>query len=166
MSLRRRRKQTTEGHDLEVTPFINLMVVLVTFFLGSAAFFSSSVMELNIPPGVGGAANPSQALQLEVVIRKDAIEVGDRHGGLIQRVANKNGAYDFKGLNEIMKQLKVRFPDKLDATVLAEPDTPYQTLVDTMDATRTFAVVSAGSVRYGDLFPNVALGDAPSARTP
>jgi len=151
----------TEGHDLEVTPFINLMVVLVTFFLGSAAFFSSSVMELKIPQGVAGAANPSQALQLEVILRKDAIEVGDRNGGLIQRISHKNGAPDFKGLNETMKQLKTRFPDKTDATVLAEPDTPYQTLVDAMDATRTFAVVSAGSVRYGDLFPNVSLGDAP-----
>ena len=166
MSFRRRRKQMTEGHDLEVTPFINLMVVLVTFFLGSAAFFASSVMELNIPSSVGGAANPSQALQLEVTIRKDAIEVGDRNGGLIQRITNKNGGHDFKGLNEVMKQLKVRFPDKLDATVLAEPDTSYQTLVDAMDATRTFAVVSAGSVRYGDLFPNVALGDAPMSSTP
>jgi len=159
--MRRRRKVSSEGHDLEVTPFINLMVVLVTFFLGSAAFFSRSVMELSIPPAVAGSANPSEALQLEVTIRKDAIEVGDRNGGLIQRIANKNGAHDFKGLNEIMKQLKARFPDKLDATVLAEPDTSYQTLVDAMDATRTFAVVSAGSVRYGDLFPNVSLGDAP-----
>lgn len=159
--MRRRRRSSSEGHDLEVTPFINLMVVLVTFFLGSAAFFSRSVMELNIPPAVTGAGNPSEALQLEVTIRKDAIEVGDRNGGLIERIANKNGAHDFKGLNEIMKQLKARFPDKLDATVLAEPDTSYQTLVDAMDATRTFAVVSAGSVRHGDLFPNVSLGDAP-----
>lgn len=162
--MRSRRRGPQGGHDLEVTPFINLMVVLVTFFLGSAAFFSSSVLELNIPPSVAGAGSPSEALQLEIIIRKDSLDVGDRKGGLIQRVANKNGAYDFKGLNEIMKQLKVRFPDKLDATVLAEPDTPYQTLVSAMDAVRTFAVVSAGSVRYGDLFPNVSLGDAPGSK--
>ena len=161
MSLRRRRKHAVEEHDLEVTPFINLMVVLVTFFLGSAAFFSSSVLELNIPSAVAGAANPSQALQLEVTIRKESLEVGDRNGGLIQRISNKNGKHDIKGLNEVMKQMKARFPDKTDATVLAEADTPYQTLVDVMDATRTFAVVSAGSVRFGDLFPNVSLGDAP-----
>lgn len=159
--MRRRRPKPQEAHDLEVTPFINLMVVLVTFFLGSAAFFQSSVLELNIPPGVSGSGNPSEALQLEVIVRKDSLEVGDRNGGLIQRIANKNGAYDFKGLNEIMKQLKVRFPDKTNATVLAEPDTPYQVLVSAMDATRTFAVVSAGSVRYGELFSDVALGDAP-----
>lgn len=160
--MRRRSRRSHEAHDLEVTPFINLMVVLVTFFLGSAAFFQSSVLELNIPPAVAGSGNPSATLQLEVIVRKDAIEVGDRNGGLIDRLPNKNGSYDFKGLNEVMKQLKAKFPDKNDATVLAEPDISYQVLVNAMDATRTFAVVSAGSVRYGDLFANVALGDAPA----
>ena len=159
--MRRRRRKPQEALDLEVTPFINLMVVLVTFFLGSAAFFQSSVLELKIPPSVSGSGNPDEALQLEVIVRKDALEVGDRNGGLIQRITNKNGVHDFKGLNEVMKQLKVRFPDKTNATVLAEPDTPYQVLVSAMDATRTFAVVSAGSVRYGELFSDVALGDAP-----
>lgn len=162
----RLRRRGHETPDLDVTSFINLMVVLVTFFLGSAAYFQNSVLELNIPPSVTGAANPSEALQLEVIIRKDSLDVSDRRGGLIQRIANKNGAYDFKGLNEILKQLKVRFPDKMDATVLSEPDTPYQVLISTMDATRTFSVVSAGSVRFGDLFPDISLGDAPERKQP
>jgi len=161
--MRHRRRAPQGGHDLEVTPFINLMVVLVTFFLGSAAFFSSSVLELNIPPSVAGGA-PAESIQLEIIIRKDSLDVTDRKGGLIQRVANHNGGYDYKGLNEIMKQLKVRLPTKMDATVLAEPDTSYQVLVSTMDAVRTFTVVSAGSVRYGELFPNVSLGDAPGGQ--
>ena len=163
---RRLRRRGHETPDIDVTAFINLMVVLVTFFLGSAAYFQNSVLELNIPPAVTGAANPSEALQLEVIIRQDSLDVSDRRGGLIQRISNKNNAYDFKGLNEILKQLKVRFPDKMDATILSEPDTPYQTLVNTMDATRTFGVVSAGSVRFGDLFPDVSLGDAPSRSRP
>ena len=118
------------------------------------------MLELNIPPSASGGASP-ESVQLEVIIRKDSLDVNDRKGGLIQRVSNRNGGYDYKGLNEIMKQLKVRLPTKLDATVLAEPDTPYQVLVNTMDAVRTFTVVSAGSVRYGELFPKVSLGDAP-----
>lgn len=162
----RLRRRGHETPDLDVTSFINLMVVLVTFFLGSAAYFQNSVLELNIPPAVTGAANPSEALQLEVIIRQDSLDVSDRRGGLIQRISNKNGSYDFKGLNEILKQLKVRFPDKMDATILSAADTPYQVLVNTMDATRTFSVVSAGSVRYGDLFPEISLGDAPVRSQP
>ncbi|MBI3773071.1 MAG: biopolymer transporter ExbD [Gammaproteobacteria bacterium] len=160
----RLRRRGHETPDLEVTSFINLMVVLVTFFLGSATYFQNAVLELNIPPAVTGAANPSEALQLEVTIRPDSLDVGDHKGGLIQRIKNKNGTYDFKGLNETLKQVKVRFPDKKDAVILSEPNTPYQVLVKTMDATRTFAVVSAGSVRFGELFPDISLGDAPGTQ--
>lgn len=157
----RLRRRSHPIPDLEVTSFINLMVVLVTFFLGSAVYFQNSVLNLKIPPAVSSAANPSKALQLEIVIRKDALEVGDRAGGLIQRIDNKDGTYDFKELNEILKQLKARFPDKVDATILAETDTPYQVLVRTMDAARTYAIVAPKSVTYGELFPELSIGDAP-----
>jgi len=162
----RLRRRGREIPDLEVTSFINLMVVLVTFFLGSAAYFQNSVLELNLPSSVTSASNPSEALQLEVTIRKDSLDVSDRNGGLIQRINNKSGTYDFKGLNEILKQLKVRFPDKQDITILSEPDTPYQVLVNTMDSSRAFSVVSAGSVRWGDLFPDISFGDAPPRSQP
>ena len=162
----RLRRRGREIPDLEVTSFINLMVVLVTFFLGSAAYFQNSVLELNLPSSVTSAADPSEALQLEVTIRKNSLDVGDRNGGLIQRISNRSGAHDFKGLNEILKQLKVRFPDKTDITILAEADTPYQILVSTMDATRAFSVVSAGSVRFGDLFPDISFGDATPGSQP
>ena len=162
--MRSRRKKHHGGEDLEVSPFINLMVVLVTFFLGSASMFSASILPLNIPPSSsgGGGAKTSKELKLEVMIRKDSLDVGDREGGLIRRVPNKETGYDFKGLNQVMKELKARFPDKLDATVLAQTDTPYQTLISTMDAVRSFTVKQAnGPTKYGDLFPNVSLGDAP-----
>ncbi len=38
-----------------------------------------------------------------------------------------------------MQQLKTRFPDKTEASVLAEPNTPYDQLVQVMDAVRVSA---------------------------
>jgi len=61
-----------------------------------------------------------------------------------------------------MVQLKQRFPDKADATVLAEPDTPYDTLVQVMDAMRSTQTASKGKVVRADLFPNISVGDAPT----
>jgi hypothetical protein len=37
-------------------------------------------------------------LQLEVVLRNDAIEVGDRIGGLIQRIPLVGAEHDYKSL--------------------------------------------------------------------
>jgi biopolymer transport protein ExbD len=157
----RSRRRASPIADLDVTAFINLMVVLVSFFLSSVAYFQFSALDLKIPPAVENAPNPGDALNLEVTIRKDALEVGDRNGGLIGRLDNKNGAYDFKALNELLKQVKSRFPDKTDATILAEADIPYDVLVQTMDATRSYVIAGPGKIAYAELFPDLSIGDAP-----
>ena len=104
-------------------------------------------------------------LQLEVVIRPDTLEVGDRIGGLIQsipKVAAATGAvHDVKALSALMVQIKAKFPDKTDSTVLAEPDTPYDTLVQVMDAMRESHTVQGAKTTRAELFPNVSIGDAP-----
>jgi len=157
----RTRRRASPIADLDVTSFINLMVVLVAFFLSSVAYFQFSALSLKIPSSVENAPNPSEALALEVIIRKNALEVGDRNAGLISRIAKKGDDYDFKALNHLLKQIKSRFPDKTDATILSEPEIPYDILVKTMDATRNYVVVTPDKVSYAELFPDLSIGDAP-----
>mgnify|MGYP003353789638 CR=1 FL=1 len=110
---------------------------------------------------------PAQApaeLQLEVVIRPDALDVGDRVGGLIEHIPNQASGPDVAALGRLVQQIKARFPDKTDATVLALPDTPYDQLVKVMDALRAGHVVKGGAMAHGELFPNISIGDAPVAR--
>lgn len=157
----RSRRRASPIADLDVTAFINLMVVLVAFFLSSVTYFQFSSLELKIPPAAENAANPDAALALEIIIRKNALEVGDRNGGLIRRLDSRDGTYDFKGLNDLLKQIKARFPDKTDATILAEADIPYDVLVKTMDATRSYVVPNPDKIVYAELFPELSIGDAP-----
>ena len=42
-----------------------------------------------------------------------------------------------------------------------EPDVEYDVLVQIIDATRSYPEVVAGDVIYGELFPEVSIGDAP-----
>jgi len=159
MRVRRLRK---EAAHLEITAFINLIVVLVPFLLSTAVFTRLAVLDLTLPAQNSGVEQLKvDNLQLEVVMRPDAIEVGDRIGGLIQRIANVNGAYDTKTLQALMVQLKQRFPDKLDANVLAEPNTSYDTLVQVMDAVRGVVTFDGPRVVRNELFPNISIGDAP-----
>jgi len=116
---------------------------------------------LSLPAGSSGFENLKGDLQLEVVIRRDALEVGDRMGGLLRRVENTSAGYDFQTLSSLMQQLKARYPDKLAATILAEPDTSYDTLVHTMDAVRLVRGSQAG--HNVELFPEISVGDAPQA---
>jgi hypothetical protein len=58
--------------------------------------------------------------------------------------------------------LRERFPDKTEASVLAEPDTSYDSLVQVMDAVRVRQSTDGGKVVRRELFPQIALGDAPT----
>jgi biopolymer transport protein ExbD len=172
MRVRRLRK---EAAHLEITAFINLIVVLVPFLLSTAVFTRLAVIDLSLPAQNSGVEQLKvENLQLEVVLRPDSIEVGDRIGGLIQRIPNANAnanasanasaVYDVKGLSTLMVQIKQKFPDKLDATVLAQPDTPYDALVHVMDAVRGTYATQGPKVIRSELFPNISIGDAPTPR--
>ncbi len=160
MRVRRLRKQAAH---LEITAFINLIVVLVPFLLSTAVFTRLSVIDLSLPAQAGEKLEKLTAnnLQLEIVVRPEALEVGDRIGGLIQRIPATATGPDLKALQTLVQQIKTKFPDKTDATVLAEPDTSYDTLVQVMDAVRAGRVAQGATVVKAELFPNISIGDAP-----
>jgi biopolymer transport protein ExbD len=159
MRVRRLRK---EAAHLEITAFINLIVVLVPFLLSTAVFTRLSVLDVSLPAQNSGVEQlKAEDLKLEVVIRPDALEVGDRIGGLIQRIPNNGTAHDVRALSTLMVQIKSRFQEKTEATLLAEPDTPYDTLVQVMDAMRESHTVQGPKVSRAELFPNISIGDAP-----
>lgn len=163
MAGRSRRRRQTAAH-LEITAFINLIVVLVPFLLSTAVFSRLAVIDLSLPAQNSGVAQLKvNELQLEIVIQPEALEVGDRVGGLIERIPNKAAAPDVPALSRLVQQIKTKFPDKQDATVLAQPNTPYDTLVQVMDAVRAGHVVQGNKIVRGELFPNISIGDAPIA---
>jgi biopolymer transport protein ExbD len=164
--MRRRRLRKDAAH-LEITAFINLIVVLVPFLLSTAVFSRLAVMDLQLPSALAASKALEQLkpgdLQLEVVLRRDAIEVGDRIGGLIQRIERQPGqdALALKQLAALMVEVKTKFPEKAEASVLAEPETPYDDLVQVMDAVRASVTAQGTRLVRADLFPHISIGDAP-----
>ena len=150
---------------LEVTAFINLIVVLVPFLLSTAVFSRLAVLELTLPAQSSGVEHLKGDLQLEVVIRTDGLNVGDRIGGQIEWIANKDSGYDYPALSQLMLELKAKFPDKTAASILAEPGTPYDVLVGVMDAVRETHVAQGANAVRADLFPDISVGDAPIRTT-
>ena len=159
---KRRHKETAE---LNITAFMNLMVILVPFLLITAVFSRLAILELNLPTAQSDALNepPEPELQLEITVRESSIEVGDRAGGMLSRIENSNSEYDLDALSVYLQRVKREFPDKADATVLLEPDISYQVLVEVMDTVRVAELLDDASqqvVRY-ELFPEISIGDAP-----
>jgi len=148
-------------HDLNVVPMIDMMTILVVFLIFSAVFTRTNILELNLPAANQAVPDLPQGLQLEVIVRKDRIEVADRGTGLLKSLSSTAKGYDYVGLSQFLQLVKSKYPEKTDASVLLEPDISYDTVVQTMDAVRVFQTPGTG-ISYGDLFPDVSVGDAPT----
>ncbi|WP_295802595.1 biopolymer transporter ExbD [uncultured Microbulbifer sp.] len=85
----RRHSRAKEAPELDITAFLNLMVVLVPFLLVSAVFSRVTILELNMPTGAGGGAPDDPSVTVEVVVRKDVLEISDGEK-VIARFPNLN----------------------------------------------------------------------------
>ena len=157
----RRLKKGSEA--LEVSAFINLIVVLVPFLLSTAVFSRMAVVDLTLPAKSSNWENlKADDLKLEVVVRHDAIEVGDKVGGLFWRIPNTPDGPDLVTLNADMFTVKNKYPTVTSASVLPEPNIPYDTMIHVMDAMRTGKTANGGTTVVDvDLFPAISIGDAP-----
>ena len=157
------RRHYIETAELNITAFMNLMVILVPFLLITAVFSRLAILELNLPGSSTEPVDPQeQTFQLEVTVRKDKIEVGDRNQGLLGVYPNSEGGeYDYEALSGKLSELKDRYPDKTDASILLESDIEYDTLVQVMDRVRIEEEVEEDAIVRNDLFPDISIGDAP-----
>ncbi len=162
MRSRIRHSRHKEVTELNVTAFMNLMVVLVPFLLVMAVFSRMTILELSLPTSDNGANQPQPAhLDLEVIVRKDSVDIGARGQGVINHIPDTDKGHDLAAVSKALQKFKDKFPDKTDATVLLEPQIPYQQVVSVMDTVRMARVEDNGEARKRELFPDISIGDAP-----
>ena len=161
---RSRSNRRHEAVELNITAFMNLMVILVPFLLITAVFSQVAILELNLPTSQSESNEEQEPeFQLEITVRDDIIDVGDRTTGLLTRIESTDDGYDLEELSEYLGQVKERFPEKIDATLLLEPDISYEVLVSVMDTVRLKENFDEDTQRVikSELFPEIAIGDAP-----
>jgi biopolymer transport protein ExbD len=155
-------RRIIETAELNITAFMNLMVILVPFLLITAVFSRLAILELNLPASSTEPADPQElTFQLEVIVRADKIEVGDRNVGALGVYPNTQSGYDYESLSTKLTEIKDRYPEKTDASILLESEIPYDTLVQVMDRVRVAELVEDDGIRRKDLFPDISIGDAP-----
>jgi len=161
----RRHKKIREEAELNVTSFMNLMIVLVPVLLMNMVFSQLAVLDLRLPSGdEPGAVNPED-VTLEVTIRKTGFTLSRTYQEETVELASipaQSGELDYEGLSEALQKAKKNpeFAEKRDITLLAEPNTDYQTLVTVMDTVRIYPAVVAASRVDAVLFPDISLGEA------
>ncbi len=159
------RRRGAEQTELDMTTFLNLMVVLVPFLLITAVFSRITVVELSLPTSAGGAALVEPALRVEVIVRESGLELADGDA-VIARIPKVGGVYDLDKLSEHVVALKRQHPGHDDASVLLEPNIEYDHLIQVMDVVRSAELPLDGPEGESEitrvaLFTNISIGDAP-----
>lgn len=174
MKLGRKRNKMEETVELNITAFLNLMVILVPFLLITAVFSRMTVLELNLPAlDAKAKENPNLEikLQLQAVISQDLLVIRDANLGEFRRIAltaNGERIEDFqrkvwKPLSEILIELKTRFPEEQSIALLLERDVSYKMMIEVMDHVRATDIVIAATLETVELFPLVSIGDVDEA---
>ena len=160
----RMRRHKPVAPELNITAFLNLMVILVPFLLITAVFSSMTILELNLPPKKNNNQvndDKKKERNFELIVRRDKIILADTLDGAIRTFRKERGEYDMKALSELLVKIKQRYPKKQNISILLEPNIHYDILVQAMDTVRVVDVKEGTSVVKAELFPLIAIGDAP-----
>lgn len=157
------KRRTKETYEIDVTTFLNLMVVLVPFLLITAVFSRLTIVELNLPSTAGGPSDTQEGFNLEVIVREAGIELTNGQA-VIASIPNKDEAFDLDTLSDYVVELKQQYPDQEAASVLMEAQIPYDYLIQVMDIVRSVEVPLEGEEEAFELvalFSEISVGDAP-----
>jgi len=156
------KRRKGNDYEIDVTTFLNLMVVLIPFLLITAVFSQTTIVELNLPSNASGAAPQSESFKVEVIVREPGIEISNGKS-IIATVPKKDDEYDLDELSQMMVALKQEYPNIDNASVLLEPFVHYDYLIQVMDVVRTVKVPTDVENEYElyALFSEISVGEAP-----
>ncbi|GEL73840.1 ExbD/TolR family protein [Myxococcus virescens] len=159
-------REEEEAGELNIVPYLDILMNLIIFMLLSITGLATfGIINVNAPaygaPTTGMAQeNPDDApkLTLSVLISKKGHFVSSENAilgeaGTPTIPVKADGTHDFSALNAKMVEIKSAFPKETKVIVGADPDVPYETLTQTLDAIRE----TQGRERRL-LFPDVTLG--------
>lgn len=166
LALAKKKKKLID--DLDVTPIMNLMIVLVPVLLLGMVFTHIRVLNIQLPELVErlprSMDQPVQALEL--LITDENLQLFYPPGQLLKSLPKKNSDYDYAALTDYLRQVKSTFKqqkiDKKAITLKPEAQISYQVLVNVMDHVIAYPDVLVASVVQAELFPQVAFADASS----
>ena len=156
------RRRANEPAELDMTTFLNLMVVLVPFLLITAVFSRITIVELTLPSSAGGPAPTDPSFQMEVIVRGERLELSNGTS-VIATIPKSDDEYDLETLSNMVVSLKRDHPNDDGASVLLEPDIEYDHLIQVMDTVRSVELpgVDDEEVTRVALFTDISIGDAP-----
>ncbi len=140
-----------EGGELNIVPFLDIIVNVLIFVLATVAVTFTATIDTTPPAAQSGGVRKeieSEALNLTIFIVNDGFSLkasggnvapGCEHPGPGITIPKKGGQYDYAALTECARKLKNAsdaFKDETQVFIAANWGTDYQTVISVIDAVR------------------------------
>lgn len=159
--LQRHHRQRSRAVHLNIVSLIDVFAVLVFFLLVSASLAAArlNVISLNLPAPDRTVSEVPPKQPLTVVLRKGSLEVAAPTGRRV--LFNTPEGYNLQALADVLVEAKKASPQEQNISILLEPNTPYDDLVQVMDVARLTPAEARATGLPRELFPQISIGDAP-----
>jgi biopolymer transport protein ExbD len=136
--MKRVKKSLGEGHgepiDLDMTPVMNLFMVLIPFLMSMAVFTQLAIIEFSLPPAQtnGGETEQSKELDISIVVSHLGFRIvgSGKKMDLIPKVADK---FQFEKLRALLKAIKFQYPSQTSVILIFDANTLYDDIIKFMD---------------------------------
>jgi biopolymer transport protein ExbD len=136
------KTRQTGGSELQMTPIMNVFLILVPFLLLTASFIKLAVLEMSLPSlsqspsSVTPASEEKKPLVLNMLaVRQNGFEL--KSPTLTFSFIEKKGEqYDFEQLQTSLRQIKDKFPNSEDMVIQPEDVIKYDDVIKVMDRCR------------------------------
>jgi biopolymer transport protein ExbD len=124
--------------DIDITPVMNMFIILIPFLVSMAVFTQLAIIEFSLPPNVGTGLDSSAGkpkLKLTVVVAPSfcAVTYGDK---MLDSLACTGGEYDLERLEERLRERRAG-ADISDEVIVASQDAiQFEKIVAVMDRCR------------------------------
>ncbi len=137
MNLRRAigREKRIEGEELNITPVMNIFLILVPFLLLTAVFVKISILEFSLPGSDGGGSPEGSAIVTVLTISNDGFELKSKDLKF-PPISKRGDEYDFATLVDKLIEVKQAHQTTEDIIIAPQAETKYDTIIKVMDRCR------------------------------
>lgn len=138
--------ELVESAELDVTPVMNMFIILIPFLVSMAVFTNLSIIEFSLPPNVGASMNsspekPKPKLTVRVGADYFGVVLGDT---LYDSLSVNNGVYPFEELEERLRSRKQNLSVNDDLVIASLDEIAFKHVVKVMDVCRSAGFVNVG----------------------
>lgn len=126
-----------ESIDLDMTPIMNLFMVLIPFLMSMAVFTQLAIIDFSLPPAQGESdvTESTKELDISIVVSENGFRIVGT-GKKLDLIPKVRGRYQMEKLRTLLKAVKFQYPSQKSVVLVFDGNTLYDDIIKFMDVCR------------------------------